>query len=115
MSRRGFLTGVAAARAAAAIPTASWAQVPARTLIDNHHHYYPPAYLNAMVEFEKARHMPHFPAHMSWTREKAVEEMDRNGIRTALLSIASTPGVWSTCRRRRLAASCAAARNTPPR
>jgi 6-methylsalicylate decarboxylase len=92
MSRRAVLAGLGAAAVAAAAPAV--AQAPARTLIDTHHHYYPPVYLNAMVEFEKARQLRHFPAHMNWTREKAIEEMDRNGIRTALLSIASTPGVW---------------------
>lgn len=93
VSRRGLLAGLGAAAVTSALPTAAWVQ-PAWPVIDTHHHFYPPTYLSAMVEFEKARRMPHFPAHMSWTREKAVEEMDRNGIRTAMLSIASTPGVW---------------------
>jgi predicted TIM-barrel fold metal-dependent hydrolase len=94
LSRRGVLAGLGSAFAAAATPVKTLAQGAARPLIDTHHHYYPPVYLNAMVEFEKARRMPHFPAHLTWTREKAVEEMDRNGIRTSILSIASTPGVW---------------------
>jgi 6-methylsalicylate decarboxylase len=94
ISRRAVLTGLGAMAAAAAAPTIARAQSAQRTTIDTHHHYYPPAYLNTMVEWEKARRLPHFPAHMNWSRDKAVEEMDRNGIRTALLSIASTPGIW---------------------
>jgi predicted TIM-barrel fold metal-dependent hydrolase len=31
---------------------------------------------------------------VAWSKEKAIEEMDKAGIRTAVLSIASTPGVW---------------------
>src|SRR5262249_37735409 len=29
-----------------------------------------------------------------WTPGRAVEQMDKNGIRTAVLSLASTPGLW---------------------
>jgi len=92
VSRRAVLSGFGVLAAAAAVPVL--AQAPARTLIDTHHHYYPPAYLSTFVEWENVRKLPHLPAHMNWSRDKAVEEMDRNGIRTSLLSIASTPGVW---------------------
>jgi predicted TIM-barrel fold metal-dependent hydrolase len=47
-----------------------------------------------MTEFENAHRMPHLPAHLNWSRTNAVEEMDRTGIRTAMLSIPSTPGLW---------------------
>src|SRR5919109_325393 len=29
-----------------------------------------------------------------WTRSKAVEELDKSGVRIAVLSLASTPGTW---------------------
>src|SRR5205809_155150 len=45
-------------------------------------------------DWEDQRKIPHFPQQVAWTREKAVEEMDRNGVRVAVLSIASTPGLW---------------------
>ena len=65
-----------------------------RKLIDTHHHFYPPAYQKAWLDWEDQRKIPHFPQQVAWTRDKAVEEMDRNGIRVAVLSIASTPGLW---------------------
>jgi predicted TIM-barrel fold metal-dependent hydrolase len=63
-------------------------------VIDTHHHFYPPDYQKAWLAFEAERKIPHFPSQVAWTREKAVEEMDKNGVRTAVLSLASTPGVW---------------------
>ena len=63
-------------------------------LIDTHHHFFPPAYQKAWLDWEDQRKIPHFPQQVAWTREKAVEEMDRNGVRVAVLSIASMPGLW---------------------
>lgn len=63
-------------------------------LIDTHHHFYPPEYQKAWLDFEDARKIPHFPSQVGWSRTKTLEEMDRNGITTAMLSLASTPGVW---------------------
>jgi predicted TIM-barrel fold metal-dependent hydrolase len=61
--------------------------------IDTHHHIIPPSYL------AKERDRVLAPAHnlkdqlLRWTPAVAVEEMDRNGIATAVTSI-SSPGVW---------------------
>jgi 6-methylsalicylate decarboxylase len=65
-----------------------------RKLVDTHHHFYPPAYQKAWLDWEDQRKIPHFPQQVAWTREKTVEEMDRNGVRVAVLSVASTPGLW---------------------
>src|SRR5207247_3738437 len=69
-------------------------QSESRRLIDANHHFDPPAYQKAWLDWEDQRKIPHFPQQVAWTREKAVEEMDRNGVRVAVLSIASTPGLW---------------------
>ena len=63
-------------------------------LIDTHHHFYPPDYQKAWLDWEAARKLPHFPTQVAWTRAKTIEEMDKSGIKTAILSLASTPGVW---------------------
>jgi hypothetical protein len=79
------------------LPTARhrvFGQGESRKLIDTYHHFYPPAYQKASLDWEDQRKIPHFPQQVAWTREKAIEEMDRNGIRVAVLSIASTPGLW---------------------
>jgi predicted TIM-barrel fold metal-dependent hydrolase len=92
LSRRRFMAGAAALGAAAALPRGARGE--GARLIDTHHHFYAPAYQKAWIDFEDARKLPHFPSQVAWTREKAVEEMDKNNIRTGVLSLPSTPGLW---------------------
>jgi predicted TIM-barrel fold metal-dependent hydrolase len=63
-------------------------------VIDTHLHFFPPAYLQIQKEWERARRAPPNPAVHGWTTSKMIELMDQNGIRTGILSLASTPGVW---------------------
>jgi predicted TIM-barrel fold metal-dependent hydrolase len=94
-SRRQFLAGAAAFTAAGVMPNgAPRAQADKPKVIDTHHHFYAPAYQKAWVDWEDKRKLPHFPSQDAWTREKAVEEMDKNGITTGILSLPSTPGLW---------------------
>lgn len=84
-SRREFL---AAALAQAARPA------PGAQLIDVHHHILPPAYLaeaRARLLEQAQAGLP--PGVLQWTPERAIAEMDQNGVATAIVSI-STPGVW---------------------
>jgi len=67
---------------------------PAKTLIDTHHHFYPPSYLAQWKEWDDARHIPPYPGVLDWTAARDIEMMDKNGIRTAVVSLASTPGLW---------------------
>src|ERR1700686_3820469 len=94
-SRRQFLASAAALGATALL---SGGETPAQAapakLIDTHHHFYPPAYQKAWADWEDQRKIPHFGVQLSWTREQDIEAMDKNGITTAMLSLASTPGVW---------------------
>jgi predicted TIM-barrel fold metal-dependent hydrolase len=46
------------------------------------------------MEWEESRKLPHFPGQAGWSKAKAVEDMDKAGIRTGILSIPSTPGLW---------------------
>lgn len=61
--------------------------------IDTHHHILPPAYVAR--EREKVLGVAHaLRAQLErWTPATAIEEMDKNGIATAVTSI-SAPGVW---------------------
>ena len=94
-SRRTLLAGAAVAAAAAILPgTKVGAQGATARLVDTHHHFYPPVYQKAWLDWEEARKIPHFANQVGWSSQKAVEEMDKAGVRTGLLSIASTPGTW---------------------
>jgi predicted TIM-barrel fold metal-dependent hydrolase len=92
-SRRQFLAGAAVAGAAAMMPSVLQAQN-RPTLIDTHFHFYPPEYQKLWLDWEDARKLPHFARQVAWSAPKAIEEMDKNGVRTAILSVASTPGLW---------------------
>ena len=94
-SRRQFLAGAAAFSATAVLPAAKTpARAATQKLIDTHHHFYPPAYQKAWADWEDQRKIPHFGVQLAWTRDKDIEEMDKNGISTSILSLASTPGVF---------------------
>src|SRR5579863_2700436 len=60
------------------------AKLPSR--IDIHHHFYPPEYLAVMGEAAKR------PAVRDWTLARSLEEMEKNGIGAAMLSL-SPPGL----------------------
>lgn len=95
VSRRHVLAGLGTLGAAAALPSGLvLGQGASARLIDTHHHFYPPDYQKAWLGWEEKRKLPHFPQQVAWSREKALEEMDKGGVRTAVLSLASTPGLW---------------------
>ena len=66
-SRRGFLAGLGAVGALAALrPPAALGQATPK-LIDTHHHFYPPTYLKRQMEWEGVRKIPPFPG-VPWGR-----------------------------------------------
>jgi predicted TIM-barrel fold metal-dependent hydrolase len=93
-SRRRFIAGVGAVGAAAMLPAPAVLGQAVGKLIDTHHHFYPPAYLKRQMDWEGARKIPPFPGVPDWTPGRAIEQMDKNGVSIAVLSLASTPGVW---------------------
>ena len=62
--------------------------------VDTHHHFYPPAYQKAWLDYEDKRNIPHFTRQVSWSVDSALADMDSAGVKKAILSMASTPGVW---------------------
>jgi predicted TIM-barrel fold metal-dependent hydrolase len=99
-SRREFLKAVALVGASAALSASRlMAQTPSPTggakpnRIDVHHHILPPPYmLHARDRILAISDRDH-SALLSWTPARAVEEMDKNGIATAITSL-GLPGVW---------------------
>jgi predicted TIM-barrel fold metal-dependent hydrolase len=77
--------------------------------IDVHHHFFPPEYRARVTEWAQATGVGAAvqKAQVDWTIDRAVEEMDRTALATAVLST-STPGVWfgDAAEARRLARIC---------
>src|SRR6201986_3124079 len=85
VSRRALLGGAAALAAASMLPAGTARAQSKARVIDTHHHFYPPAYQKAWMDWEDARKLPHFTTQVAWTREKAVEEMDKSGVSVGVL------------------------------
>ncbi len=91
MRRRNFLALSAALGAGLALP-AGRAEAGDAQRIDVHHHVYPPFYLER-ERTQILRLISTDPkAVLGWTPQRAVEEMDANGVATAIVSL--VPGVW---------------------
>lgn len=91
VSRRGFLSGLGAIGAGALLPgCTTMTGAPAvvtRNRIDTHHHFFPPALLEAY----KTKNMA-APPMLAWSLAKTLDDLDRAGVATGILSI-TTPGV----------------------
>ncbi len=84
-SRRAFFRGAAGAAALACGPAV--AQAPPHR-VDVHHHLTPPAWVQRL-----SPRMPLAPVQRDWTVAKTLDDMDRAGTETAILSVTS-PGLW---------------------
>ena len=90
LSRRSFLRSTAAVAGATALPAGAFAQgasAPATMdRIDTHHHFYPPG-------VKKLGGLGG-PLTDNWTPQTALDEMEKGGVKTAILSLASAPMPW---------------------
>ena len=86
-SRRAFMGTMAGVAASALAASRAAAQVVGRHRIDFHSHSMPPPMRKFLAANRGGEPMN------SWTLSKHLEDMDRGGVATSLLSIAS-PGVW---------------------
>ena len=87
LPRRGFLGGLAALGASALAPIPA-ARAQAMPRIDIHAHLSPPAYVAELSPKGLIS-----PPSANWSVAKHLEEMDKAGITTSILSI-TTPGLW---------------------
>ena len=94
VNRRRVLAGLGAAGVAAALPAPAVLGQSAPRLIDTHHHFYPPEYAKAWADWDAARKLRPFPGVAGWTPSRSLELMDKHGVRAAVVSLASTPGLW---------------------
>lgn len=92
-TRRDALAILGAAAASIALPAwpavAQQATNPRR--IDVHHHIWPPDYVTR--EHDRVLAVTSNVASLQWTPQHSIEEMDKAGIASAIVSI-STPGIW---------------------
>ena len=88
LSRRRFLTGAAAAGAAALSPKSLAAQAAPRR-IDVHHHMLPPRYIQMRLAAGVGAGTSGIA---QWTPQRTLAEMDKSGIAAAVLSL-SQPGI----------------------
>src|ERR1700719_3756081 len=94
LSRRKFLSGLGALGAATVFPKTflraqAPAQIPGRPFrIDTHHHFSAPGFIAAIAS-RKTNQQP----LEQWTPSKAIEDMDKSGVATAMVST-SEPSVW---------------------
>jgi len=87
VSRRSFVAGgVAALGLGSMASRPARAQAPARPRIDVHHHYLAPVQGEALTKY-RGGGLPH------WSVQKSLDDMDKSGIATAVLSSVQ-PGVW---------------------
>ena len=97
-SRSNFLAGAGAAATMLLPGAQAFAQSapPAkRRLIDIHHHHYPSELLSVMAAWQTKHGLrPLPPLIAGWTPEKSLADMDATGTSTAILSLASTHGIW---------------------
>jgi predicted TIM-barrel fold metal-dependent hydrolase len=63
-------------------------------IIDTHHHIYPPRYTTANLQriIDDSGALPG-SAYTGWSPQSALEQMDKAGIRSAVVSMTS-PGIW---------------------
>jgi predicted TIM-barrel fold metal-dependent hydrolase len=68
---------------------------PTRHLVDTHHHYYPAEIINGWQDYSTRHGQTRLqPAVAQWTPKSSLDEMDKGGVATSILSLASIPGVW---------------------
>jgi predicted TIM-barrel fold metal-dependent hydrolase len=100
-SRREFLAALATLGAGLALP--SWTFAAKNSggsanpgIIDLHRHFFPPDWIRALENIQpRDQSITAIIGKASeWTPEKALADMDKNGVATGIVSI-TTPGIWS--------------------
>ncbi len=96
LSRRKVLGMMSAVGAGMALAPHSFAQNVAAgsRIVDTHHHIFPPAFTARNLK-RMTDDSPTFPGsfYSNWTPRYSLEQMDQNGVATAIGSMTS-PGVW---------------------
>jgi predicted TIM-barrel fold metal-dependent hydrolase len=96
MSRRKVLGMLSAAGAGMALSPLSFAQsvAPGPRIVDTHHHIFPPKFTAKNLK-RMTDDSPTFPGsfYQNWTPRYSLDQMDQQGVATAIGSMTS-PGIW---------------------
>ena len=87
LTRRSFLAQAVAAGAATALPSIQAQAEDKPTKIDVHHHFAPDFHRDAVSARRGGLRWP------KWSPQMSLDDMDKNGIATAMLSVVQ-PGTW---------------------
>ena len=87
LTRRSFLAQAVAAGAATALPSMPAQAEDKPTKIDVHHHFAPDFHRDAVSARRGGLRWP------KWSPQMSLDDMDKNGIATAMLSVVQ-PGTW---------------------
>ncbi|MCC7462758.1 MAG: amidohydrolase [Gammaproteobacteria bacterium] len=105
-SRRAFLSGMTATAAAVwagAAPRGASAAGRQRQWVDVHHHFIPPGYREFFQSARNADGSPAVVPPTNWALSADLEDMERAGVRTAILSMFVPPTVGTSASRASLA------------
>lgn len=95
IQRRRILASLAAFGLVAEVAPLPAAERPKLTrAIDTHHHCTPPAYLAGAEAVAAKGGSPVPPPMRDWTIAKSLEQMEKYGIRSAVLSLINQPDIW---------------------
>lgn len=93
-SRRSLFKALGALSVAGALPGCASMSVPApRRVVDTHHHFFPAEYERLWIGWQRDNKVP-VSIQPGWSPANSLELMDKGGVATSLLSLASTPGLW---------------------
>src|SRR5262249_62087283 len=94
LSRRQFIAGAAALGASTMLASPAVLAQDKTKLIDVHHHIVPPFWFEEVKDRIAAQGGGRIiPTWYGWSPQRALEDMDKNGVATALISM-TTPGIW---------------------
>src|SRR4051812_27595775 len=86
-SRRGSMTGLAPPAASAVLPAPRVLAQGSARRIDVHHHVLPPDLIAKVLSDSMSDQGSDIVT--SWTAQKSIEQMDKNGIATSIASLAN--------------------------
>ena len=97
LTRRTFLGGIASVGAISTFGNCSLAEAqPGKHRIDTHHHFFTPEWKQALSDYDGKLGVNNWTVEnaMNWSVAKTLDDMEKGGVTTAVLSLPAIPGNW---------------------